>query len=375
MAFESTALEPWTTAGGTAARRGLLHRTAVVRRPCPDLRTTSSVQASVVFDAKGNSYTADMAGNVQARTEDGRLLWQSRLTGGISATPAVHPALPMLFVGTHLGFVYALDSHDGRTRWQKELSSRTDPRILSDLLYWPSPDAVVLNSWNERFLALGAETGAELFSWNAGVFPSGAASLDPAGCCHCLRAVPDVGVQWLKLSPQGQESVLVCQPEHPRGARRTLTTAAPVIDPARSVAYAVFNADRTCQVHAWSLKTEAPLWVAKLDHCVEATPAMTPDGELRLADLSGQVLGLATDGQLRFQRASGSEYLLAGGVCDAASTFFIGDPLGRVHAIESNGEGRVLLETPRAIQARPSFGPDGSLWLPSMGRTVHRLAG
>jgi len=317
------------------------------------------------------AFVADMAGAVQAFSSSGKLRWRVRLSGGVSATPVVHPTKPHLFVGTHAGWVYALDTATGATLWRTEVPTQSDPRILSDLLYLPQADVVVLSSWGGRFHALDASSGAERFSWDAGISPYAAAAADREANLYCLRAVSNQGVELVRVTSNGEETLLHRAPEAKRGARRTLVSAAPVLDEPRGVRYFVINRDQGSLLHAGSLKAGSLLWSHPLPNAVQGTPALRHDGVILLADLGGSLHAIGPDGTSRFRYVSGCEYLLAGGVCEAGGTCFVGDPLGALHAINGQGDGNTVFEAKRSIQARPSFGPDGSLHVPATDQTVY----
>jgi outer membrane protein assembly factor BamB len=340
-------------------------------RPARRLPAEGAIQAAVVFDEQGTAFVADMVGAVQGFSSSGKLRWRVKLSGGVSATPAVHPAKPQMFVGTHAGWVYALDTATGATLWRKEVPTKSDPRILSDLLYLPQADAVVLSSWGGRFHALDAGSGAERFSWDAGISPYAAAAADQEGNLYCLRAVWNQGVELVRVTSKGEETLRHPAPEEKRGARRTLVSAAPVLDERSGVAYFVINRDQGSRLHAWSLKSSSLLWTHPLPNAVQGTPALRHDGVILLADLGGSLHAIGPDGTPRFRYASGCEYLLAGGVCEAGGTCFIGDPVGVLHAINGQGAGHTVFEAKRSIQARPSFATDGSLYLPATDRTVY----
>ena len=362
----------WRIAGGDASRRGLFAANVELKtNPERQLSAGGSVQASVVFDDAGRAFVADMGGAVQAFSRDGELLWRVNLPGGISATPAVHSKKPRLFVGDHTGVVCALDTADGSQLWKADLPTRADPRILSDLLYMPEADAVVLNSWGGRFHALEAETGAERTSWSAGLFPYSAAALAEDGLLYCLRAVEKQGVEFVRVAPDGSEAVLHRVPEDKRGARRTMVAAAPIADNERSMVYFIINEGRRSQLHAYSRRSGTLAWSQPLPNAVQATPALRRDGVILAPDLGGFVQGVGPDGSLRFRYESGCEYLLAAAVSEAGGTSFFGDPLGVVHAIDERGGGKKMFEVPRAIQARPSFDAEGNLYVPSTDRSIY----
>jgi hypothetical protein len=326
----------------------------------------------VVFDAAGRAFVADMAGGVQAFAPDGKRLWRARLEGGISATPAVHPSKPRLYVASHAGEARALDAATGATVWQRSLPTRSDPRVLSDLLFFAGAQAVVLSSWGGRFLALDAGTGEERFTWDAGRSPGSAvAAADPGQIGYGLRAVDARGIELIELTATGGERVLHAEPAGNRGARRAVVAAAPVVDSVRGVVYAIFNRDRDARLVAWSIGAQRELWSCTLAHALQATPTLRPDGTLLLPDLAGGVSAVLPDGKLSFRLDCGSDYFLAGGVCDGDGEFYIGDPCGRLQVVGKTGSRRVGFEVERSFQARPSFGPDGRLYVPCTDRRVY----
>ncbi|MBE7500156.1 MAG: PQQ-binding-like beta-propeller repeat protein [Verrucomicrobiales bacterium] len=363
----------WRAAGGDGTRAGLWPQPVrLASSPAGRLEATGAVQASVVFDAEGRAFVADMAGGVQAFAPDGKRLWRTRLEGGISATPVVHPHEPRLYVASHAGEARALDTATGMTVWQRSLSTRSDPRVLSDLLFLPGAQAVVLSSWGGRFLALDAGTGEARFTWDAGASPGSAAATAGSGqVCYGLRAVDARGIELIEMTATGGERVLHTEPAGSRGARRAVVAAAPIIDAVRGVVYALCNRDREARLVAWSIDAGRVLWACPLAHAVQATPALRADGGLLLPDLGGGVSAVSTDGELSFRLDCGADYFLAGGVCDGDGGFYVGDPGGRLNVVGKTGSGRVGFEVERSFQARPSFGPDGRLYVPCTDRRVY----
>jgi outer membrane protein assembly factor BamB len=343
-------------------------------RQSRQLSSHGIVQASTVFNPNGTAFVADMSGTVQAFSPAGDLLWRQKLVGGISATPAVLPEEPALFVGTHAGAVYRLDSRTGQVKWRKDVPSRTDPRILSDLLFLESPRLLVLSSWGARFVALDAASGEEKVSWDAGLHARSAAAADTRDNLYALRAVRGRGVQFVQLSRDGEERVLFTEPEDERGVNRALVAAPPVLNESRATAYLVINRTGGGHLVAWSLSSNKEMWRAKLPAQVEAAPTVLKDGTVILADLAGAVRSFASDGNQLWTYETDSEYLLAGGIADGVGTFIVGDPLGQVHHLQTGGLGKVICELQRSIQARPSFSPKGELYVPSSEKAVHILA-
>lgn len=356
-----------TIALSPATAKTLRLSPAPVRR----LAARGAVQAPVVFDGQGNVFVADMAGWVQGFDSNGSPLWQAELTGGISASPAIDIEDRLLFIGTHAGCVHALRTADGAELWRRELPSKADPRILSDLLYLPKQRSVVLSSWGGQFHALDAASGVTRHAWDAGLSPQSGAAIDDAGNILCLRAVKSEGVAFVRVSADGKEEVLHRRAETSRGAQRMTVAAAPVVDQSRGAAYFCANGDRDCELHAWSLRERRHLWKKEIPRTVVATPVLAPAGNLLIAGMDGTLYSIAMDGASVYRYDSGAEYLLSGPVCSPDGRAFLGDPLGRLHVVDPKGSGRTLWESARSIQATPAFDRQGNLYVPSTDRAVH----
>jgi len=361
----------WRTAGGDNTRRGLFAKPVEID-PIPKRRlsTQGTVQASVVFDRNSTAYIADMAGGVQAYDTDGNELWHTRLDGGISATPVLHPEDDRLFVGTHTGWVYALKSTNGEPLWKIEIPSKSDPRILSDFLFLPRKNAIVLNSWGGKYYAMNAENGESLFSWDAGITPYAGVASDSNGTIYCLRAVWEKGIEFVRIDPSGKETILYTQPLQKKPASRIFISAAPVTDEDRGIIYFITNLDQESLLHAWQMKTSQLLWTHRFPRNVLATPALMADGTIVTAVLDGFVYAIAPDQTLLYRYASGCEYLLSGAVCDNNGNVYLGDPLGIAHHITRDGCGQPFFESQRAIQSRLSFDPYGNLFVPLLDHSV-----
>lgn len=386
----STNPQTWPTVGGDNSRRGAFPGLIRLRsRPVHRLRASGALQASVLVDEAGRVYTADLAGGIDCFSAAGKTLWSVKLAGGISATPACgrfgspnQLSEPRLFVGTHTGLVYALNPETGEVVWRVEIPTSSDPRVISDLLLLARAELVVLSSWGGKFCALDASTGETRFSWDAGFAPRAAASADSSEAIYCMRATVEAGIEVLRVDAKGRETVLFkggsahSEEGQPAGdwARRAMVAAAPIVDEKRGRLLFVVNGEEESILYGWSLAGNEQVWRVVLPSQVQATPALRDDGTVIVADLAGSVLGLTQGGGPGFRYQTGCEYLLAGAVCEASGTVFIGDPQGIVHSIGSDGTGRKLFETPRAIQARPSLGSDGKLYVPAMDRLVYVFA-
>jgi outer membrane protein assembly factor BamB len=176
---------------------------------------------------------------------------------------------------------------------------------------------------------------------------------------------------FFRVLPDGEERALHREPEGTRSANRLVTAAAPVLDEARGRIYFIANGDRTGRLHAWSVEGERKEWSRDLPAASVATPTLCNDGTILIVDLEGNLRSFDARGEPRFVYSTGCEYLLAAGVTDAEGRVYVGDPWGRLHVVEPDGAGRPVYEIARAIQARPSFGPEGALYLPGMDRAIH----
>jgi outer membrane protein assembly factor BamB len=362
----------WLASGGGRARGGLYAgRVQLEVEPGLRLSMAGAVQASAVFDNEDRGFVADMTGAVRAFGADGARIWETTLEGGVSASPAVDAKGERLFVGTHSGWIYAIRNRDGAVLWRSRLATQSDARIVSDLLHEPTQGVVVGSSWGGRFHALDARSGESRRTWDAGISPGSAAAAGADGTLYCLRAVAGEGTVFFRVSPDGEERVLHREPEATRSANRLVTSAAPVLDEARGRVCFMANGDKAGRLHAWSVEGERLEWSRDLPAASVATPTLGGDGTIVIADLEGNLRSFDVRGEPRFVYATGCEYLLAGSVTDADGRVYLGDPWGRLHVVEPDGAGRPVHETARAIQARPSFGLEGTLYLPGTDRAIH----
>ncbi len=361
----------WHTAGGDRTRKGWLGQ-EVHPKSTSRLAASGAVQAAPVFDEAGRVFIADLAGGVQCHSPGGRRRWRIRLDGPVVASPAVHPHEPRLFVATLAGTIFNLDALTGATVWRREIPTGSDPRILSDLLVLPRSQRVVLSSWGGRFLALETTTGAERHGWDAGISPAAAATADESENVYCVRVVMERGTELVRVEG-AMESVLHTTPPGERGARRMLAAAAPVLDETRRRLYAVTNPGRAAMVVAWDLGSRSLAWTCALPSPVQATPAIDDEGRIFVPDLAGNVLVVTPQGNVQRRIELGCDYLLAGGA-GAGARFYLGDPWGRIQALDAAGGVQTLFETPRSVQGRPGFGPDQALYVPCGDHGVYRLA-
>lgn len=365
----------WRTAGGDAARRALFDGQAgALADPTAWFRAAGPVQASPVFDPAGCSYVVDLSGGVQSHSETGEHRWTTRLNAAFSSTPVLDPTDERLFVGAHDGTVAALDTASGSLAWRRSLPSRTDPRILADALFLPGSRSVMFSSWGGRWWQLNAAQGEPVADWSAGSFPRSAPASDARDTVFFLRAVPERGVEWVRRDSRGNEVVLHREPDPPHGAAPGRLSAGPVLDEAGSVAYLVFPLGATSRLMAWDLASDQIRWTRDLPAAVHAQPGLLRGGQLVLADLAGHVHSVDPNGSILFSVSLECDYLLAGGVCPGDDQWILGDPLGGLNEIRSDGGIRRRFVAPRAIQGRPAIDPSGNVLMPCMDGSVYRLA-
>lgn len=362
----------WRCSGGNCLRNGLFpERVKIKPKPICTLTAEGAIQASVVFDGKGNCYVADMSGLVQKFDSSNGSIWKVNLNGSIIATPIVLPNDNYLFVATTAGSVYAIDCSNGNILHKKEIPTKSDPRILSNLLYVEKINSIVLNSWGGKYCCLTADKLDEKFIWDAGIFPYSGAASDNDGNIYSLRAVANRGIECVKVKPDGTETIIYCESERKRGINRMLVSASPVIDEKRKVIYFVINRDVGANLCAISSASDTVLLKARLPNSVQATPVLRSDGAVIVFDLRGLVLSIYSDGELKFQYKTDADYLLSGGVCEQDGTVFFGTPDGTIHQLNENGTGKIIFETARSIQTTPSFSPKGNLYIPSTDKKVY----
>lgn len=364
----------WRTAGGGNGRAGWFPQNLKPGpRPAGKLAARGAIQAAPVFDEAGKAFIADLSGGLQAWSPDGEILWRREFGDGILATPVIHPTEPHCFVGTLGGLVASVDTDTGEVRWQKALPTLADPRILSDLLVLPRAGVVVVSSWGGRFHALEVSSGESRVDWEAGIYPRSAAIADDDEVLYLQRAVWDRGVEFVRFNLREGETVLLKEPEDERGARRAVVAASPALDRDSGVVYLVSPRRHGGRMIAWSTGSNKEIWRVDLPATVQGAPTVLPGPRVVVADLAGNVLALGGDGREVYRCSLGSDYLLAGGVGLRDGTFLVGDPEGTVHAVNAQGEGRRVWESPRGVQGRLAFDPQGRLHVPCTDGFVYRF--
>jgi outer membrane protein assembly factor BamB len=318
------------------------------------------------------AFLPDVLGGVHALSPELQPAWNSQLQAGTATSAALAPDDSALFVGTLDGEVHALDTTTGTRIWSTKIETKTDPRILSAIL--TLPDSILLSSWGGRWTQLSSKDGRIMASWDAGIYPQSAAAASAKGDVFILRAAWDKGLELVQLHPDGSETILHLEPQSSRGPRRMLAAANPIVDAATNTLHCVFNHDTESVLKAFDLTNQSLLHASPLPACVQAAPALAPNGSTRIADLAGHLLSINAEGTIEWSYKTNAEYLLASPVVDAAGNTWLGDPLGQIHAVNAKGQGNVRHTATRSIEVQPSVSPTGQLAVPTSDGTVLFLA-
>jgi outer membrane protein assembly factor BamB len=104
---------------------------------------------------------------LDART--GSELWKTRTLAHPHSSVAVDVQKRLLFVGDNRGVLYALDAHDGREVWRREIDRgdgkadiKTTPTVISEL------GTVVFGAWSGKVYALDETSGRTVWEHDTG---------------------------------------------------------------------------------------------------------------------------------------------------------------------------------------------------------------
>jgi outer membrane protein assembly factor BamB len=104
---------------------------------------------------------------LNART--GSELWKTRTLAHPHSSVAVDVQKRLLFVGDNRGVLYALDAHDGRVVWRREIDRadgkadiKTTPTVISEL------GTVVFGAWSGKVYALDETSGQTVWEHDTG---------------------------------------------------------------------------------------------------------------------------------------------------------------------------------------------------------------
>ncbi len=369
----------WQTMGGCNSRTGCMR----IQKSGPlthrqTLPAQGGVFSSPVFSREGDVFIADMAGGVQAFSSDGSILWKKVFSDGFHASPVMDTQNNRLFAGTVKGDLYALNAQNGDEIWCKSVAGKYDPRILSDLLHISEKKLILFSSWEWKFFAIDSDSGADRFSLPAGPSPRAGASAAENGTIYALRpefSGKNRGVRLIQINPDSdEESSLFFQPLDESARYASVIAAAPVIDNERQVVIFAANLTHDSVIHAVSIPSGNPLWKYRLKRNVYATPLLLEDGAAAVGDLNGDLHCIDKDGALHYRYKTGSYYIYGGAVCLGDGNVYVGDSEGKVHYVNAQGIGEPFFEAERCIEGRPSFSPDGKLYVPSTDGNVYVFA-
>lgn len=372
----------WRTSGGNNARQG---QAASLFSSSPQLslkvNASAGITASPVFTASGDCLLADMAGQVQFLTSEGKPKWQWTLTSGIQATPVIQDDDSHAFVACFNGIVYALDLKNGESVWQIEIPSQFDARILSDLLYLPQNDLLLLSSWGYQYSAIDTKKVSVKYTWEAGSNLYAGATATHDETVYLLRAKwarekSHQAVELLQIDPKtGKAAIIDTVPPEKKSVNFMKIASTPILSADESILYFAVNIDDYCHLMAYARKEQKILWQKTIKRHLLTTPALCPNGSLAITDMNGAVQFIEpSKGETIHTYNSDTYYILSSPICDNEGIVFFGDIEGKIHAVQPDGKGTVVYETGRCIQGRPAFDPDGRLVVPSMDRTVYRFA-
>ncbi|MDP8244499.1 MAG: PQQ-binding-like beta-propeller repeat protein [Candidatus Hinthialibacter antarcticus] len=370
----------WRMAGGDPSRCGLSAQSLSKEPKLTDtLKASGSVVGSPVFSQSGSVFIADRAGGVQAYNSDGKLLWRRDLPGGFQASPAINNDASVLYVGSLLGRVHALDAKTGQPVWEVMLPARRDRRIQSDLLYLDEHDAVITSSWGGKFVALSGKNGTKTQEWNAGDNPRTAMSASPDGGLYGIRVASSNRGNQIEVfnAVLGFDETLLYQ----QAVKGTVNAfASPVVW--HDGVIVPINGNTTCSLKYIYQKKSEPKKLMDLDCCIHATPAVFRDGidKLFVATMNGDIAALPIyrdQGDINnYSTASpaNGEYYLASPVCDASGNAYLGSPQGNLYRFDSEFQRTVIFEGTRAFETQPAISPDGRLYAPCTDGNVFVFA-
>jgi outer membrane protein assembly factor BamB len=140
-------------AGVTALR----WRTPINQRELFEPRPEESASGAVV----GNRLIiGSRAGQVVALDlADGKIVWQTSVSGGVDAEARFDPSYGQVYVGTDDGFVYAVDPQSGGIRWSYRGKGAIERR--PEL----GGDAIYVASAADRLVALEPRTGKSIWQY------------------------------------------------------------------------------------------------------------------------------------------------------------------------------------------------------------------
>ena len=118
-------------------------------------------------------YAADVNGNVYALNVDtGEQIWHQELLAAddrsapVRSAPALSEDGSILFVGSQVGTLYALDTADGFEQWRKEREAESRVQLLSDPVVSGTVVYEALMYGPDRIRALHVDNGREIWAYS-----------------------------------------------------------------------------------------------------------------------------------------------------------------------------------------------------------------
>ncbi|MCG8553684.1 MAG: PQQ-binding-like beta-propeller repeat protein [Proteobacteria bacterium] len=324
------------------------------------------------------------------------LRWRFETGGPVTASPALSPDGGSVYVGSHDGYLYALDRH-GKRRWSRFLGGKvysgalvgknghvfvgSDARALWSFsatgeLRWrfrtageadttpaQAPDGTLYFAAGASLYALGAQ-GRELWRLRVPAKIYSSPALGPDGTIYTgsqddhLYAVDRAGrVRW-------------------RYRTRGDVDAAPLVGQHGNV-YVGSDDDRL-----YALSADGRLrWAANLGGHVRARPALDAHGGVIASSFGPRATILSLDARLgrvrwhhrlplAYSTEAGSR---SGAVVGVRGSIYVGAHDHKLYAFDPHGRLRWTYRTAGRIDSTPTLGPDNALYFGTRGGAVYAL--
>jgi outer membrane protein assembly factor BamB len=364
----------------TAGRSGwLTHRGTPQRTGRADVRgprraslkwafaTAGRISADAAVTADGRTiYAASHDGHLYALGGDGARLWAFDTGGKIWSAPAIGPD-GTIYVGSDSDRLFAVDPA-GRERWQLSTAPPPPPRKADlpeagryDVDTSPAilADGTIVVACYADVIAARPDTGAVVWSFDAGagtakVFASPALGRD--GTIY----VGTQGDRFLAIDRHGKRLW-----SFDAGGDNDATPAVADDDTV------IFGSD---DGHVRAMAPGGAIrWLTQLGKPIRAPVAIGPDGTAYVATYGEEPFVAALDGatgveRWRFSTAPGEGAfygIQSGALVDAEGYVYFGGRDHFVYCLSPKGELVWKYETGDQVDASPSIGPDGTLYVGS----------
>jgi halocyanin-like protein len=141
--------------------------------------TAALAGVSEVPQAAAGGPGGDRVGATQAADGPGERIWSVETGGAVESEPTVVGGT--VYVGSHDGYVYALDAESGEEQWRFETGAPPDDQRKADAGVWGAPHVVdgtaYVGANDNHLYALDAETGEKRWRVDTGRFVWGSPTL------------------------------------------------------------------------------------------------------------------------------------------------------------------------------------------------------